>query len=396
MNTKNLLMAMAVIATLCNCAKSTDGKYGDYFENEKAVDLSDVIRAYEENKRAEEDSVDYDLIKALEGSAAEDYDDFTLTEDMSFAIRLPQYANSKHPFLSQAEDFYNSCLFAFNIWSDYEMWGRELVSAKEASDAINGISTDCIKDIIVRMAAKTYRDSLALMVRTPSEQWGDDWDASNLLMAYSERIEAKAYHFYTNEEAFVDSLDALTKELAEKTKMQFDLYKQSDSDKRVELMLHYMNDCKTFDEQCSLLLNWADCEESELEDEWIVAVAGRLIKAGKYNPCLSKIWIAWRSLFQTQYYGISRDSSIPNGYYNEMRKLCYLTCLKRIEKHPNDVFAMNSAAATGGRVNINSFGEFPFGNEAPTEIYYCLPNRYGNDEEVCNDSTENVQQNPDE
>lgn len=55
-----------------------------------------------------------------------------------------------------------------------------------------------------------------------------------------------------------------------------------------------------------------------------------------------------------------------------MRKKCYQTCLKRIEKNPNDVFAMNCAAAIGGRVNINRFGQNMFGNEAVIEKHTYL------------------------
>lgn len=58
-----------------------------------------------------------------------------------------------------------------------------------------------------------------------------------------------------------------------------------------------------------------------------------------------------------------------------MRKKCYLTCLKRIEKNPNDVFAMNCAAAVGGRVNINRFEQNMFGNEAVIEKHTYLSGR---------------------
>ena len=141
-------------------------------------------------------------------------------------------------------------------------------------------------------------------------------------------------------------------------------------------MLGALNECSTFDEQCSLFLNWIDSKEAEMDDEWIIAVAGRLIDSGKYNPCLNDIWLVWRCLFQIQYCGISRDSSIPNGFYNDMRKKCYLTCLKRIESHPDDVFAMNCAAFIGGRTNINRIGQALFGNEALTEMAECLPGRF--------------------
>ena len=58
-----------------------------------------------------------------------------------------------------------------------------------------------------------------------------------------------------------------------------------------------------------------------------------------------------------------------------MRKKCYLTCLKRIEKNPNDVFAMNWVAAIGGRVNINRYGQFMFGNDAVVEKHTYLSGR---------------------
>ena len=41
-----------------------------------------------------------------------------------FAIKLPQYDDSEHPFLANAEVFYNSCLLAFNVWSNHELWLR--------------------------------------------------------------------------------------------------------------------------------------------------------------------------------------------------------------------------------------------------------------------------------
>ena len=72
----------------------------------------------------------------------------------------------------------------------------------------------------------------------------------------------------------------MTKELADATKPTLELYRKVEADKRVEMMLHSLKDCSTFDEQCSLFLNWADSPEAEHEDEWIVAVAGRLMNSG--------------------------------------------------------------------------------------------------------------------
>lgn len=73
---------------------------------------------------------------------------------------------------------------------------------------------------------------------------------------------------------------------------------------------------------------------------------------------------------------MSRDSAIPNHYYNEFRKICYVSCLKRIASHPDDVYAMNCAAAIGGRTNLNRFGQNYFGNETMIEEAMMMPKRY--------------------
>ena len=93
----------------------------------------------------------------------------------------------------------------------------------------------------------------------------------------------------------------------------------------------------------------------------------------------------WHCLYQYCYGGISRDSSIPNSLYNAMRKKCYRTCLKRIEQHPHDIFAMNCAASIGGRVYLNRFGEYLFGNEAVVEKHTMLS---GRDEQAAADGEE--------
>lgn len=118
-----------------------------------------------------------------------------------------------------------------------------------------------------------------MMKRTP-EEWGEEEHSMDLLITFGNKIEAKSYKYFTDEEKFVDSLNAMTKELADATKPTLELYRKVEADKRVEMMLHSLNDCSTFDEQCSLFLNWADSPEAELENEWIVAVAEKLMNSG--------------------------------------------------------------------------------------------------------------------
>ena len=376
------VLAVALLVVMTGCKREPGEQYREYFENDDAVILNDIIDVYDRYRQAAADSTYFDVSAALHGAEAyDDMDNSFIERDTAFALQLPQYASSRHPFLAGAEVFYNSCLLTFNVWSNHELWMREcagfpLADKEDIVAAIRSISEDCIRDDDLRSAARTYKDSIIVMMNRPMNEWGDDESSDYLLMSFSGKIEAKSYRFFDDEEKFADSLDAMTEEIADATLPALERYRQAERDGRLGLMLHSLNGCDTFDEQCSLFLNWADSPESEPEDVWIIAVAGRLMNSGKYNPALGNIWGIWRCLFQYYYCGISRDSSIPNGLYNEMRKKCYLTCLKRIERHPDDIFAMNCAAVIGGRANINRFGEYPYGNQAAFEKYIYLQGRY--------------------
>ena len=68
--------------------------------------------------------------------------------------------------------------------------------------------------------------------------------------------------------------------------------------------------------------------------------------------------------------------------------MCYVSCLKRIERHPDDIYSMNCAATIGGRINMNRFGQNYFGNEAMIERAMMMPKRYhtGEDEDSDDDT----------
>ena len=219
-----------------------------------------------------------------------------------------------------------------------------------------------------------------LMATTPDE-WEEDVSIIGYAVNFGSVIESKAYCFYDDEEAFVSSLDSVINIAEGMAKDRFQRYLDASEEKQLGVILGELAACSNFDEQCSLWCNWANCNKSSIEDDWISGVAVALMKSGKYSPILHRIWITWRSVFQLLYFGASRDSDIPNLYYNEYRKMCYITCLKHIETHPQDIYAMNCAAAIAGRTNINRFGMNYFGNESMIEKYMMLPNRLNSDEE---------------
>lgn len=374
MEMKSWMMTIVVLLTSCSgVEQQTDA----VFSHEKPVDLSDVLALYEKSLKQDEDSdVSPESVEdCYEGMGYE------LFNDTSFVLKVPQYADSEHPFLKGAEDLYNSCALAFNLMSNIELVERDLVFAGKVEESFKKIGVNFLNDGELKERAQVYEDSLFIVMQKPNEECGEDDNYMTPLTRFMNDIESHAYRFYAHEDTFVETLDSVSTVMKKMTEKQFTTYKTAREGIRVRIMLKQLCKCKNFDEQCSLWLNWADSQESLTEDEWVLMVAERLMQSGKYNPLLGEIWIDWRCLLQSGYFGASRDSEIPNQIYNKMRKTCYLTCLKRIEIWPNDMMAMNSAAVLAGRVNILRVGRFMFGNDAVVELYENMPNRYPIDEE---------------
>ena len=385
MRRKFHLFTLLLFTALLGC-KSNESQ-SDSFDYSKPVDLSTILQAYDWYQRYEGGDKDSILYTKIGLELPED--EFYLFEDTSFVLRVPEYAVSKQPFLAYAEDFYNSCALSWNVWSNYEVWYRGhtadlLRYDEEVKGCIRAVSVNIIYDKDVRKAAQDFMDSLLKLMKSEPDDWDEDANPMKLLISFGDVVESKAYKFYDDEETFVSSLDSVM-DIAEGMVMdKFQHYLDASEDGQVQIMLGELATCRNFDEQCSLWRNWANCDKSSIDDEWIAAVGSALMESGNYSPILHRIWITWRAINQGLYFGSSRDSSIPNQYYNEYRKMCYVSCLKRIERRPDDIYAMNCAAAIGGRTNMNRFGQNFFGNEAMIERAMMMPKRY-HSEETGND-----------
>ena len=390
MKSELLYSFLAIILTASNfsCEKK---EHTDLFDYKDPVDLSFILQAYDWQKDYEEDDKYTILWSKIVPGMPED--EIYLFEDTSFVLRVPEYSDSKQQFLANAEDFYNSCSLSWNLYSNFEVWYRGntkdlLRYDDEVKQAIKDVSVNIICDKEVQRAAQTLKDSLLLLMATKPDEWSENVDAMGLVISFGDVIESKAYKFYNDEETFVISLDSVM-DVAEGLAMErFQHYLDASEEDQLGVILGEIAACSNFDEQCSLWRNWANCKKSAIEDDWLIGVGMALMKSGNYSPVLHRIWITWRALCQSHFFGASRDSSIPNNFYNEYRKMCYVSCLKRIEKHPKDIYAMNCAAALGGRTNMNRFGQNYFGNEAMIESAMMMPNRYQSDDDADSDEEE--------
>ena len=321
-----VLLALGALSSN-SCEHEKHETHVDLFDYEKPVDLSHILQAYEWQQNYEGDDEYTILWSKITPGIPED--EFYLFEDTSFVLRVPEYANSKQPFLANAEDFYNSCSFAWNIYSNFEVWYRGhtadlLRDDDDVRKSIQDISVNFIHDKDVRKAAQNLKDSVLLLIANSPEQWEEDVDVMDRVISYGDVIESKAYKFYEDEEAFVQSLDSIH-EIAEGMGMdKFQRYLDASENDQLKVILGELAACQNFDEQCSLWRNWANCDKSVIENEWLVGVGMALMKSGNYSPILNRIWVTWRALCQTMFFGMSRDSAIPNHYYNEFRKMCYV------------------------------------------------------------------------
>ena len=395
---------LIIVLALCCCDKNVNNRNNENrsvtsrnneqseerisaFENNLPVDLSEVLQAYElyqKSNAVEQNSILFSFVdkEMCEG-------DVTLFEDTSFVIRLPEYKDSKIPFLAVAEEFYNNCSFTWNIWSNFEVWYRgktagDLRSDKDIIRSIKAFDVKTIRDVELNKAAQSYRDSILVLMSMGLDEWDDAHNAWNVRYNYSNAIEKKACRYYENMDEFQDRYNIIVEFAEGLGDDKFSHFVNTNEDGQL-VILSELNTCANFDEQCSLWRRWANSKESKGEEAWLVAVGNKLMESGKYNPNLNRIWITWRTLCQIYYCGVSKDSVIPNPFYNQYRRMCYQTCMKRIENHPDDIFAMNCAASLAGNPNVIRIGDFTYGNDAVIDASQMMPERFGFNEMAVDD-----------
>lgn len=371
----------------CKESACTEIECTEFLDNSSAVDLSDVAQIYDSyhsgggfvvaDKLAE--SKNKNLSKDMQVPMPEE--GYFLFVGDTCMIRLPQYADSEHPFLSRAQDFYNSCAIVWNVWSNFELWYRfsSIDDEFEGDDIIGNIEsieTGILTNDTLRNIGKWYKKKVAECMRTSGKD-EDVYDGAYAARdSIMEVVAAHQYQFYDDEETFDSQINTVFSICYGLGNSRIERYNKASENERTGVALAELKACTNFDEQCSFLLLWSNNSHSLDDDEWIMAVAERLMQSGKYNPLLFDVWITWRSLCQSMYYGASRDSFIPNDYFNGYRRICYMSCLRRIEQHPDDIFAMNCASILAGKTNMNRFGDNMFGNEAMIEMVSSMPKRY--------------------
>tara|TARA_B110000902_G_scaffold25638_1_gene28019 strand:+ start:1630 stop:2649 length:1020 start_codon:yes stop_codon:yes gene_type:complete len=93
-----------------------------------------------------------------------------------------------------------------------------------------------------------------------------------------------------------------------------------------------------------------------------------LIDRNAYSLYLFETWIKWRVLTQFDR-GLSKDSDIPNKYYDEIREHIATVILAHITNNPKDEMAVNQFMLMASHDIIRRFGEYPYGNQSTIEYH---------------------------
>lgn len=90
---------------------------------------------------------------------------------------------------------------------------------------------------------------------------------------------------------------------------------------------------------------------------------GELIEDGRYSKYLFEVWVSWRLRAQSQVFGISTWSEIPDNLYDNARLLVALTYVNHIVENPNDTLAKLLLLNLIYTENLHRAGGY-YGNEA--------------------------------
>jgi hypothetical protein len=136
-----------------------------------------------------------------------------------------------------------------------------------------------------------------------------------------------------------------------------------------------------FDTRCILALEVGCCDDLDAID-----YLGELIEDGHYSKFLLEVWLSWRMRAQSEMFGISTFSEIPDNLYDNARLLVANSFLRHIAANPHDKLAKVLLMNLTSVENLHRAGGY-YGNEALGAQLF-LKSQYFLPEEMTNSDNE--------
>ena len=286
-----------------------------------------------------------------------------------------------NPVINDMMDVANGYAILRAAYCDAELWFR---FGMVVNNEIGRLKTGTIKDAVIRLAAEQYVRKLVLIMpvdtakrnETDSLLWDQVWDAyktfadklsSRFSLSHYGQITEKDVQKYMDIEQFIPSYDSI-----------YNLRRQQ-SEKNERYLKLMAEQTPSFDRECLYTVEYAHQRRHE-EPHTAIPMLEALMKSGKFSRYLHEVWRTWRVLKQMAQ-SPSRDGTILNREYNQMRYRCLNTILKQIVKNPKDIYAINDFCFLASYDNITRYSEFMFGNSAPLEHMMLFPEILEDDDE---------------
>lgn len=355
----NTLLGVAILALIASgCHHGGKTKETDVKENDSTV--TDILKE--------------DTIADIEFETISD-------KDMWLKVNPVEL---KSDLSKRLADAYNSAVIQNSILTDFDMQIRIDYGLDEVTAAIKNIDITKVQDKEVRPKLEAYKkEMLYLLSVNPSEvdqNIHNPWKAKDDLFDFL----SKKYN--------VEKFGTIkTDEYWEKynncpSVPEWEQLQEKRGDKKLisELKQKYDN-AKDFDARCIYAIELAHAYEADRES-WMddllnpaVPIMQSLMREKKYSLYLNELWQKWRVLYQNSK-GASKDSAIPNRFYNNYRNICVCTIFSYIEQHPQDIMAINEFLVMACKDNIFREGQFSYGNQSAVDELYLFPEKFSDDD----------------
>ena len=342
-----------------------------------------VFGCGQNNRKQQSGSNNINLISldSLTNDSLGHYKEFMALSNENLWLRVNS-STQKSDIINRLVDAYNASVVQNSIMTDFDlqMRGHDLNAIIKA---ISSIDVTRVKDEEVLNKLKDYkREMLYLLSVNPdsvNQEIHNPWKAKDDLYAYL----SKKYYIHTfgmlDEDQYWDEYYNC-KSVPEWAELR----DKRGNDKMVEELKKKYYNAKDFDARCIYAIELGHAYVADL-DSWksvdgfsqnpAIPIMESLMNESKYSLYLNELWQKWRVLYQSEK-GASKDSEIPNWIYNDYRNNCCCTIISYIEKHPQDIKAINEFLVMACKENILRYGEFEYGNQYVVEKYYLFPEVY--------------------
>jgi len=336
---------VAVATVMMGCGKSGQ---------QQGIDLTARLQSLQRAEAAYEKMDSAAREKAFEADAdtlfrdlkagVKSYADQGLCSQSDWAISLPQCKGNADALVAIAEDIYNGIYAHRAMWHDCEIWcrgfdmGGALVDSVSVVKSIGSLNADRISDEGLRKELLLCRDSTVWAIGHP-EAWGEEGERNP--GDYVARFVVAVYERYLQGD-IEKSMDIQVQErLLQLDVDSTEVARYTNAWPGDSVWWKEMIEAKDIDRRCELALIALHANKGD--QRWALEAMMAIMQANEYSPLLPRLWRTWRCACQQYYYGLSRDSIIPNNTFNRYRRMVYTTVINHLIKHPEDMLARHAA-----------------------------------------------------